>query len=153
MKTKLTLVIIHKNSKVLLGMKKRGFGKGRWNGFGGKLNHKETVIAAAKREVLEEVGIEINNFKLLGELHFRWLGKKEILEVHIFKATEYSGKPAESEEMKPRWFSTDKIPFKKMWPDDIFWFKYFLKDNKFKGSFVFNDSDQIISHWIKKVEK
>jgi hypothetical protein len=29
----LTLCIIHKNSKILLGMKKRGFGVGFWNGL------------------------------------------------------------------------------------------------------------------------
>mgnify|MGYP001560708223 FL=1 len=33
----MTLCIIHQHSKILLGMKKRGFGAGRWNGFGGKL--------------------------------------------------------------------------------------------------------------------
>ncbi|MEK7165153.1 MAG: DNA mismatch repair protein MutT, partial [Patescibacteria group bacterium] len=38
----LTLCIVHQNEKVLLGMKKRGFGAGRWNGFGGKLQDGET---------------------------------------------------------------------------------------------------------------
>jgi hypothetical protein len=37
MKKLLTLCIVHQNDKVLLGMKKRGFGMGRWNGFGGKV--------------------------------------------------------------------------------------------------------------------
>jgi hypothetical protein len=36
MKKILTLCIPIKNNKVLLGMKKRGFGVGRWNGFGGE---------------------------------------------------------------------------------------------------------------------
>ena len=34
----LTLVFLRDGSKVLLGMKKRGFGAGKWNGFGGKVN-------------------------------------------------------------------------------------------------------------------
>ena len=33
----LTLVFLRNGSKVLLGMKKRGFGVGKWNGFGGKV--------------------------------------------------------------------------------------------------------------------
>ena len=33
----LTLVFLRDGSKVLLGMKKRGFGAGKWNGFGGKV--------------------------------------------------------------------------------------------------------------------
>ena len=32
----LTLLFVLEPSRVLLGMKKRGFGMGRWNGFGGK---------------------------------------------------------------------------------------------------------------------
>lgn len=45
----LTLVMIMKDNKLLLGMKKRGFGKGRWNGFGGKVQENETILDAAKR--------------------------------------------------------------------------------------------------------
>jgi len=54
-----TLCLIHQHPKILLGMKKRGFGQGRWNGFGGKVAPEETVLEAAKREMLEEAGLEI----------------------------------------------------------------------------------------------
>jgi 8-oxo-dGTP diphosphatase/2-hydroxy-dATP diphosphatase len=30
-------------------MKKRGFGVGRWNGFGGKVEKQETILDGAKR--------------------------------------------------------------------------------------------------------
>ena len=51
-KTKLyTLALIRNNSDVLLGMKKRGFGVGRWNGFGGKVHPGESVEDGAKRSV------------------------------------------------------------------------------------------------------
>ena len=33
----LTLVFLREGTRVLLGMKKRGFGVGKWNGFGGKV--------------------------------------------------------------------------------------------------------------------
>ena len=46
--------------RLLLGCKKRGFGAGKWNGFGGKLEGKETFRACAVREVREEAGIRIN---------------------------------------------------------------------------------------------
>jgi len=48
MKKIMTLCIIHQHPKVLLGMKKRGFGVGRWNGFGGKVNEGETIEQADK---------------------------------------------------------------------------------------------------------
>ena len=45
----LTLLFVLKPGKVLLGYKKRGFGVGRWNGFGGKVQQGETIEEAAKR--------------------------------------------------------------------------------------------------------
>ncbi len=46
-----TLVLVIEGNKILLGLKKRGFGVGWWNGFGGKINHDETIEEAAKRLV------------------------------------------------------------------------------------------------------
>ena len=51
----LTLCLILKDGKMLLGMKKRGFGMGNWNGFGGKVQEGETIEDATKRELLEEI--------------------------------------------------------------------------------------------------
>lgn len=45
----LTLTMIFKNNEVLLGMKNRGMGKGKWNGFGGKVEPNETIDNAAER--------------------------------------------------------------------------------------------------------
>jgi 8-oxo-dGTP pyrophosphatase MutT (NUDIX family) len=59
MKKLLTLVFITAGDRVLLGLKKRGFGAGRFNGFGGKVEHGEGIEVAAKREVLEECGITV----------------------------------------------------------------------------------------------
>lgn len=44
-----TLVLVMQPQRVLLGMKKRGFGAGLWNGFGGKVQLGETVEQAARR--------------------------------------------------------------------------------------------------------
>ena len=46
-----TLVLVIEGNKILLGLKKRGFGVGWWNGFGGKINNEETIEEAAKRLV------------------------------------------------------------------------------------------------------
>ncbi len=45
----LTLVFARQPGKILLGMKKRGFGEGRWNGFGGKVEKGETIEQGARR--------------------------------------------------------------------------------------------------------
>ncbi len=142
----LTLCIIHQHPMVLLGMKKRRFGAGRWNGFGGKVFSTETIEDAAKREMREEAGIEVKNLDKVGIVEFEFKDNPEILEVHIFKSDNFSGEPAESEEMKPQWFHIDEIPFGDMWPDDIYWIPLFLSGKKFKGKFLFDESDNILEH-------
>lgn len=78
------------------------------------------------------VGIEIKNLDKMGIIEFKFQGKPEILEVHIFKSNSFLGKPTESEEMRPQWFKTDEIPFNDMWPDDKYWLPLFLDGKKFK---------------------
>jgi 8-oxo-dGTP diphosphatase/2-hydroxy-dATP diphosphatase len=149
----LTLCIIHQHPKILLGMKKRGFGAGRWNGFGGKLIGAETIENGVIREIKEEAGVEINKLDKVGIIDFEFKGNPEILEVHIFKGEEFSGQPIESEEMKPQWFHVDEIPFKEMWPDDIYWMPLFLAGKKFKGKFLFGESDVIFEKELAEVEE
>ena len=45
----LTLAFIRDGDQLLLGMKKRGFGAGKWNGFGGKVDPGETILQGAVR--------------------------------------------------------------------------------------------------------
>ena len=143
----LTLLIIQKDGEVLLGMKKRGFGMGKWNGFGGKVQAGERIEDAAKRELLEEVGVTVPAIEKLGMLDFYWKGKEQdVLEVNIFKAVDFAGEPNESEEMKPQWFNVSEIPFEKMWVDDKYWFPLFLENKQFKGKFVFDENDNIAEY-------
>jgi len=151
MKKLLTLCIIHQHSRILLGMKKRGFGAGRWNGFGGKVEEKEKIEEATKRELLEEAGITVQEIEHIGIIEFSWNGKPDILEVHIFKANNFSGEPQESEEMRPQWFHIDKIPFNEMWPDDKYWMPLFLMGKKFRGTFIFDESDNILDYQLKEI--
>lgn len=139
MKKQLTLCMVCNDDKVLLGMKKRGFGAGRWNGFGGKLLEGETIEQAAIREIKEEVGIEPNHMPKIGILTFSFETEPDTeLEVHVYKIRDYVGEPEESEEMRPEWFTHDNIPFHQMWSDDELWFPYMLADKKFKGKFHFD---------------
>lgn len=151
-KIKLTLCIVHRGDRVLLGMKKRGFGAGRYNGFGGKVLEGETIEEAAFREVSEEAGITIASPEKLGILEFSFEhDPSEVLEVHIFKVREFSGNPRETEEMKPEWFGVEEIPFGTMWPDDRYWIPLFLEDRSFRGRFHFGKNDAILEQELQEV--
>jgi len=159
MKKQLTLTIVYRNDKVLLGLKKRGFGVGRWNGFGGKVEEGETITEAAIRELKEESGIEAIEIEKMGILDFEFESEAKVLQVHIFRVTNFNAGPVETDEMTPQWFDAAKIPFDNMWPDDIYWLPYLLEGKKFKGKFLFDrpsDIDyqsKILSMGLREVEK
>lgn len=148
MKKVLTLCLLVENGKILLGMKKRGWGENRWNGFGGKVEESESIEESAKREILEESGLKAKNIEERGVIEFTYLDTGKIIEVHIFNILDYEGEPKESEEMKPQWFEIIDIPFDKTWPDDIYWMPLFLSEKKFKGEFIFKDTNTILEHNI-----
>lgn len=148
----LTLVLILQDEKILLGMKKRGFGAGRWNGFGGKVREYESIEDAAKREVKEECGLEIKRLEEVGLHEFEFVKERgTILEVHVFRGLSWQGEPFETEEMRPKWFLTSKIPYQDMWPDDILWLPTFLEGKKFRTKFLFGDGDQVLEQKIEVV--
>ncbi|NVP17707.1 NUDIX domain-containing protein [Candidatus Gracilibacteria bacterium] len=58
-------VIIKKDDKYLLGLRKGTHGSGTWGFAGGHLEFKETFEECAKRETLEETNLEVENIRFL----------------------------------------------------------------------------------------
>ncbi len=151
MKKIFTLCLIYNNTHLLLGYKKRGFGVGRWNGFGGKVANGETTLEAAKRELKEEANIESQNIKKRGVINFSFKERPEVLEVHFFSVNEFTGEPKETEEMNPQWFHFDQIPYDNMWPDDKYWLPILLAGKNFRGKFYFKDLNTILDYKIEEI--
>ena len=125
-------------------MKKRGFGAGRWNGTGGKVEKGETIEAAAIREAKEEIGVDLHEISKIGELMFYFSHNPAWdMHVHAYLCEKWSGEPAESEEMRSQWFERSEIPFASMWPDDTFWIPHALEGKRVKANFTFGENDVI----------
>jgi len=141
-------------SHICLGMKKRGFGAGRWNGVGGKVEKDETLEGAAAREAREEFGIETGELSKVGELLFNFPHSPSWdLFVHAYLCTSWKGEPRESDEMAPKWFPVGKIPYDSMWPDDKFWLPQVLAGGRVKANFVFGEGDVIRESSVELVKK
>jgi len=144
-----TLCFLKKGDDILLAMKKRGFGEGKWNGAGGKVNEGEDIKIAAARETLEEVGVVVEANKLVSRGHIKFYFENNPdwdLHMHIFTAGEWLGEPAESEEMRPKWYKLNNLPFDQMWPDDKHWFPKLISGERIEGEFLFDGKgEKIIS--------
>ncbi len=145
----MTLCLVIEGEKVLLGYKKRGFGEGWWNGFGGKVEMNESIEAAVLREVEEEAGIRLREVFKKGLLEFTFSDRPgEILIGHIYRGEGVEGQPRESEEMSPEWFHLHEIPYDYMWPADRFWLPALLEGKEFKGKIHFDEKKEIVSKEI-----
>lgn len=152
-KKTLSLLFLRKGNLVLLAMKKRGFGEGRWNGVGGKVEEGESIEQAMIRETQEEIGVTPLIFEKVGDIRFDeyFKGKPTLMHVHVYTCTQWDGEPTESEEMRPQWFKLDKIPYKAMWSDDPYWLPSVLEGKKISADFKLDAADVILSHTVTEV--
>ena len=131
---------VRKDGRILLGHKRRGMGAGKWNGFGGKREDGETMRECAARELFEESGLiaDPKAFEAAGDLYFHqpsdpsWSHAGIVYFIYVWAGTVHL-----SDEMEPKWFLPEEIPFGEMWMADRVWFPMILKGNKIRGTIYF----------------
>ena len=144
-----TLCLLRDADRILLAMKKRGFGAGKWNGYGGKVGPNESVVAAAAREAGEEGNILVRNLRKCGILDFSFENSDLTIECFVFWTDTWDGEPVETEEMAPHWFPIDEVPFSEMWAGDRLWMPLFFAGKTFEATFHFSeDQKRVLSHKI-----
>lgn len=97
----------------------------------------------------EECGLSTSNLQKMGVLYAEFEDKPNLIEVHVFQTYEFSGELTESEEMRPKWFDLEEIPFDKMWPDNRNWLPNMLKGQFFTASLLYRSEDVVIKQDIK----
>lgn len=149
-----TLCFLIDGDNVLLAMKKRGFGAGKWNGYGGKVEAGESLIETAMRETQEEIGVKPKDLSYVGIINF-YFGKKynKWWQVHIYLSKKWIGKPKKSEEMLPKWFAIKDIPYDEMWAADRRWIPEILAGHTITAEILFDETgDTFQSINIKQVK-
>lgn len=144
---KVTLCFLLRGNEVLLGLKKIGFGKGKWNGIGGKVEEGETLLSGAVREIAEEIHVAVKEecLEKRAELLFSYVGEDGVIsemEGHVYVIHEWEGDSAESDEIMPQWYKQEEIPFNAMWEDDIHWLPRVLSGEHVKGVFYFHGKEK-----------
>ena len=119
---------VRKDGRILLGHKRRGMGAGKWNGFGGKREDGETMRECA----------DPKDFEAAGDLYFHQPSDPNWSHAGIvYFIRTWTGTVRLSDEMEPKWFLPEEIPFGEMWMADRIWLPMVLKGNKIRGTIYF----------------
>ena len=105
-------VMVLKDGKVLMGKRKSSHGAGEWAWPGGHLEYMESFEGCARRETLEEAGIEIQNIRLLFLGNLKHYAPKQYVHVQLV-ADWKSGEPQVLEPEKLErwdWFDLHDLP-------------------------------------------
>ena len=104
--------MVFKDGKVLLGERLGSHGAGSYASPGGHLEYMESFEDCARRETMEETGIEIQNIRLLRVSNLKEYAPKHY--VHISLAADWkSGEPRAMEPEKCakwEWFDPEHLP-------------------------------------------
>ena len=105
-----TLVFIQKGEQLLMLSKNKStsFGYGKINGVGGHMEQGEEPYESARREVLEETGLTVQQLDLAAIL-FIDIHDTPGIQVFVFKGQYSSGRIQDSEEGHLEWMSRAEI--------------------------------------------
>lgn len=151
-----TIVFFVREGKICLAPKLRGFGAGKLNGYGGKINEAEgeTLAEGLVREVREESGVTVRleDCEQVASIKFSIQGKPAFHD-EIFFVRKWEGEPRKMEKVgdkevemgDPEWYYFDKLPLEKMWLSDSEWLPKVLNGEKFRGEINFSEKEILSS--------
>lgn len=103
-----TAAVIQQNGKTLIARRPpRGLLGGLWEFPGGKLQDGETLVECLKREICEELQMEIDVLHSLGVYRHAFTHFK--ITLHAFQCTIRQGEPRPCEASEVRWVTPDEL--------------------------------------------
>lgn len=115
-----TLCYLKRDNKYLLLhriKKENDLNHDKWVGVGGKFLENESPEECLKREVLEETGLTLKNYRYMGLVTFvsdEWEGEY----MHLFLGTDWEGTVSECDEGVLEWVDIEKVNTLPIWQGD-----------------------------------
>ena len=128
-----TLCYIEKDNKYLMlhrVKKVNDENHDKWIGVGGKFEEGESPEDCLLREVYEETGLTLTEYKYRGLVTFisdEWENEY----MHLFTATEYEGDMKECDEGELVWVPKSDLEKLKLWEGDKIFFKLLEEEERF----------------------
>lgn len=146
-----TLCYIEKDNKYLMlhrNKRKKDINGGKWIGLGGHCLEGEDPDSCVVREVEEESGLKIIDYKLCGKITFVIDDLEEIC--YLYKVDSFSGELIECDEGDLHWVEKEKVLDLNLWEGDhLFLEKLINNDNYFEMKLNYENGN-LISHKIKE---
>lgn len=128
-----TLCYIERDNKYLMlyrNKKENDLNEGKWIGVGGKFEEKESPDECLLREVKEETGLTLTEYKLRCLVTFV-LDKWETEHMYVYSATKFEGEIQECNEGVLKWIDKDKIFDLPIWEGDRIFLERMQKEKDF----------------------
>lgn len=141
-----TLCYIEKDNKYLMlhrTKKENDVNEGKWIGVGGKFEKDETPEECLLREVKEETGLVLTEYKLRAVITFisdSW----ETEYMYLFTANEFTGELITCDEGELKWVEKDRILNLNIWEGDKIFLKKMIEEDNFFTLKVVYEGDKLV---------
>ncbi len=100
-------VLTHEDSVLLV---QHTYGPRGWDLPGGSMHSAEQPLAAARREIHEELGLKLEDWRSVGAITFRADGRRDTLHCFAAQVTSREIDPDPGELAHTRWFPLNELP-------------------------------------------
>jgi 8-oxo-dGTP diphosphatase len=125
--------------------------KGKWNGLGGKFEPGESPEECARREILEESGLEVRELTWKGVLTFPGFSNDEDWYAFVFVADVKNGELIESPEGDLKWVDNRELFKLNLWEGDRIFLPWLDRPGMFSGKFTYLDG-RLVDHSVEFYE-
>ena len=141
-----TLCYIERDGAYLMllrNRKKNDINHNKWIGVGGKFLEGETPEECLLREVLEETGLTLTNWRFRAVVTFQQDGG-EAEYMHLFTADGFEGTLKDCDEGELRWIPKEEIYGLNLWKGDRVFLELLLQEGPFFTACLRYEGDKLV---------
>ena len=133
-----TYLMLHRTNK------EHDLNHDNWVGVGGKFEENESPDECLLREVREETGLTLTDYRCRGVVTFvsdEWEGEY----MYLYTATGFSGTLRECDEGTLEWIDVDAVPALPLWEGDRIFFRLLREDRPWFSLKLCYEGDDLVS--------